>query len=301
STPVVMARLAAVAGTPVRDLVADESRGRNRWTLTREQRLTWSEELPGGNVMVEGELWSDPDPAVAELSIEAGFAESLGVGMGDTLDFDVQGLPMSFKITSIREVDWASFRINFFLLVEPGVMEDAPGWRLAAARIAPEREGTLQARVVESYPNVGVLRIRPLLEKVAGTLRRIALAVRLLGGFTVLVGIAILAGAVAATSLKRGGEAALLKSMGVTRRGVAGLFAIEYGLLGLVAGAFGGLGALVLSYGFLRFALELPGWPSLTSVPLAAAGTAALAAVAGLAASAKPLRASPIETLRAGG
>lgn len=301
STPVVMARLAAVAGTPVRDLVADESRGRNRWTLTREQRLTWSEELPGGNTMVEGELWSDPDPDVAELSIEAGFAESLGVGMGDSLDFDVQGLPMSFKITSIREVDWASFRINFFLLVEPGVMEDAPGWRLAAARIAPEREGVLQSRVVESYPNVGVLRIRPLLEKVAGTLGRIALAVRLLGGFTVLVGIAILAGAVAATSLKRGGEAALLKSMGVTRRGVAGLFAIEYGLLGLVAGAFGGLGALVLSYAFLRFGLELPGWPSLTSIPLAAVGTATLAAAAGLAASAKPLRASPIETLRAGG
>ncbi|MFT6111036.1 MAG: putative ABC transport system permease protein, partial [Planctomycetota bacterium] len=199
---------------------------------------------------------------------------------------------------SLREVDWASFRINFFLLVEPGVMEGAPGWRLAAGRIAPEREGALQASVVERYPNISVLRIRPLLEKIAGTLGRIALAVRLLGGFTVLVGIAILAGAVAATSLKRGGEAALLKSMGLTRRGVASLFAVEYGLLGLVAGAFGGLGALLLSWAFLRFGLQLPGLPSLASVPLAAIGTAVLAVVAGLAASAKPLRASPIETLR---
>ncbi|MGK0481820.1 MAG: putative ABC transport system permease protein [Planctomycetota bacterium] len=296
STPVVMARLSAVAGTPVHELIDDERRGRERWTLTREQRLTWADELPGGNTLVGGELWTDPD--VAELSIEAGFAESLGVGLGDTVSFDVQGLPMTFTITSLREVDWASFRINFFLLVEPGVMEGAPGWRLAAGRIAPEREGALQASVVERYPNISVLRIRPLLEKIAGTLGRIALAVRLLGGFTVLVGIAILAGAVAATSLKRGGEAALLKSMGLTRRGVASLFAVEYGLLGLVAGAFGGLGALLLSWAFLRFGLQLPGLPSLASVPLAAIGTAVLAVVAGLAASAKPLRASPIETLR---
>lgn len=296
STPVVMARLSAVAGVPVHELVNDERRGRGRWTLTREQRLTWAQELPGGNEIVAGELWSDPD--AAELSIEAGFAESLGVGLGDSISFDVQGLAKTFKITSLREVDWASFRINFFLLVEPGVMEDAPGWRLAAGKIEPEREGSLQAAVVMRYPNVSVLRIRPLLEKVAATLGRIALAVRLLGGFTVLVGIAILAGAVAATSLKRGGEAALLKSMGLTRRGVAGLFAVEYGLLGLVAGAFGGLGALLLSWAFLRFGLELPGLPNPVSVPLAAVGTALLAVIAGLAASAKPLRASPIETLR---
>ncbi|QDV09437.1 macrolide transporter ATP-binding /permease protein [Planctomycetes bacterium Poly30] len=296
STPVVMARLSAVAGTPVHELIDDGKRGRERWTLTREQRLTWAKDLPGGNTLVEGELWSDPD--AAELSIEKGFAESLGVGLGDTVSFDVQGLPMTFKITSLREVDWASFRINFFLLVEPGMMEDAPGWRLAAGRIDPEREGALQAAVVQRYPNVSVLRIRPLLEKVASTLGRIALAVRLLGGFTVLVGIAILAGAVAATSLKRGGEAALLKSMGMTRRGVASLFAVEYGLLGLVSGAFGGLGALLLSWAFLRFGLQLPGLPSLTAIPIAAVGTAALAVTAGLAASSKPLRASPIETLR---
>ena len=85
------------------------------------------------------------------------------------------------------------------------------------------------------YANVSMRWIRPLLEKVAATLGRIALAARLLGGFTVLVGIAILAGAVAATSLKCGGEAALLKSLGLTRLGVASLFAVEYGLLSLVA------------------------------------------------------------------
>ncbi|MEM1451877.1 MAG: FtsX-like permease family protein [Planctomycetota bacterium] len=295
STPVVMTRLAAIDGTPVSELLGDGT-GRTRWTLTREQRITWSDELPGGSTLAEGTLWSDPD--VDEVSVETDFAKRLGVGLGSTLTFDVQGVPIELRVTSLRDVDWASFRINFFLLAEPGALRGAPGWRLAAAKVDPSREDSLQSRVVEAYPNVSVLRIRPLMERVAATLGRIATAVRLLGAFTVLVGIAILAGAIAASSLKRGAEAALLKTLGVTRRGVALLFAVEYGLLGLVAGLVGGLGALALAWAFLHYGLELDGAPSVVAVPLAALGTAVLAAIAGLSASARALRSRPIEALR---
>ncbi|MEM9800233.1 MAG: FtsX-like permease family protein [Planctomycetota bacterium] len=295
STPVVMTRLAAIDGVPVSQLLDDGS-GRTKWTLTREQRITWSDTLPEGSEIIEGELWSKPD--VDEISLDFEFARSLGVGLGSELTFDVQGLPMTFEVTSLREIDWGSFRINFFLLVEPGPMEGAPGWRLAAATLDPEGEGALQSRVVDAYPNVGVLRIRPLMERVAGTLRRIGVAVRWLGLFTILTGIAILAGAIAASSLRRGAEAALLKALGVTRRGVATLFAVEYGLLGFVAGLIGGLGALALSWAFLNYGLDLRGMPSLASVPLAAIGTGVLAVLAGLSASARALRVRPIESLR---
>ena len=220
------------------------------------------------------------------------------MGLGDTIAFDVQGVTMEFLVTSLREVDWASFRINFFLLVEPGVMEGAPGWRLAAAKLPAEKERGLQARVVEAFPNVGVLRVRPLLERVASTLGRIALAVRLLGGFTILTGIAILAGAVAASSMRRGGEAALLKALGLTRRGVALLFSVEFGLLGLVAGLLGGLGALLLSWVFLSVGLDMEGVPNVAAVPAAGLATAALAILAGLASSARALGSSPMAALR---
>jgi len=177
-------------------------------------------------------------------------------------------------------------------------MEGAPGWRLAAAKLPRERESALQARVVDAYPNISVLRIRPMMERIAASLGRIATAVRLLGGFTVLTGIAILAGAVAASSLRRSTEAALLKTLGVTRRGVALLFAVEYGLLGLVAGLFGGIGALLLAWAFLTFGLDMGGLPNLASIPLAAVGTALLATLAGLSASARALRVRPMESLR---
>jgi len=306
AVPVLMARLRAINGLTIDELmderraIARETgrrRGRGRWVLTREQRLTWRAELPADNEIVAGELWSDPD--ADEVSLEEGFADDLGVELGDVLRFDVQGIEVELKVTSIRTVDWASFAINFFLVAEPGVLDEAPHMQLAAARVEPpSAELTLQNDVARAYPNVTFLRVRPILEKLAGVLERIALGVRALGSFTILTGLVILAGAVGATALRRGREAALLKTLGVTRAGVTRLFAIEYALVGLVAGAIGAVGALVLAEAFLEYVLELGGEVPLTSVPLAAVVTAALATVSGLAASVRALRVRPLETLR---
>lgn len=290
--PVAMARLRQIAGVPV-----EERSGRRSWALTREQRLTWGPDLPRGNVLVEGELWSDPGRQ--EISLEEGYAEELGVGLGDTLTFDVQGVPVELVVTSLRSVDWASFAINFFLLVEPGVLEEAPHMRLAAARLEPpEAEIALQNRVAREFPNVTLLRIRPILEKLAGVLDRIALGVRALGAFTIATGLVILAGAVAATALRRAREAALLKSLGITRGGVMRLFAVEYALLGLAAGLVGALGALALAHGFVEYVLQLETALPWSTPAVAALATAVLASVSGLAASQRALRARPMDTLR---
>jgi putative ABC transport system permease protein len=294
--PVLMARLGAIDGIGVEELSGRRG-GRSRCVLTREQRLTWRSELPADNVLVEGALWSDP--AAAEVSIEEGFAEDLGVGLGSRLTFDVQGVQVDLLVTSIRTVDWASFAINFFLVVEPGVLDDAPHQVLASARIEPpEGELALQNRTAREFPNVTLLRVRPILEKLAALLARIALGVRALGAFAVVTGLVILAGAVAAAAQRRAREAALLKALGITRAGVARLFAVEYALVGLIAGTLGALGALALAHAFLSQVLELSSDPPLAALPLAALTSALLATLSGLAASARALRTRPLETLR---
>lgn len=296
--PVVMARLAGIDGVPVDELGEGPGRrGRERWVLTREQRLTWRAELSADNELVEGALWSDPEHA--EVSLEQGFAEDLDVGLGARLAFDVQGVPIELLVTSIRTVDWASFAINFFLVVEPGVLDEAPHQVLAAARLEPAAaELALQGAIATEFPNVTVLRVRPILEKLAGLLARVALGVRALGSFTVATGLVILAGAVGATALRRAREAALLKTLGVTRGGVTRLFAVEYALIGLVAGTIGAAGALALAHAFLVHVLDLETDLPLAALPLSALASAVLASASGLAASIKALRARPLETLR---
>lgn len=297
STPVAMARLISVDGVPVAEMAAaSKEAGRSRWVLTREQRLTWGAELPPGNELLEGTLWSAPD--AAEVSLEERFARDLGAGIGTLLRFDLQGIEVSLTVTSIRRVDWSTMGINFFLMVEPGVLEDAPHWRLAAARLEGAGEDQLQNEMASAFPNVTLLRVRPLMEKVADALGRLGRAVRVLGGATILVGLAILSGAVAAGSLRRGKEAALLKVLGVTRPGVALMFALEYALIGLLAGLVGGMGATVLSWAFLEHAIELPTAFAWGALPVAALGAALLAMVSGLLASLQAIRVRPMASLR---
>jgi putative ABC transport system permease protein len=297
SVPIVGARLASVDGTPAAELAKRAGdRGRRRWIFTREQNLTSLATLPKDNVVVEGKLWSDPRP---EISIEREFAKDMGAKLGSRLVFDVQGVPIELVVTSLRTVEWRNFGINFFLVVEPGVLDDAPQLRVAAARVPATEEQGLQDRLAATVPNVTMLRVREIVEKVAAVLDRLGLGIRLLGGFAIAAGIAILAGAVGASAARRGREVAILKTLGTTRRGVVAMFAVEFALIGLVAGIIGTAGGTVLAWGVLTRGMDLA-WAWHPGVLAAAPpATALLSVVAGIAASAGALRKRPIEVLRA--
>jgi putative ABC transport system permease protein len=297
SVPVVPSRLTAIDGVSVDDLTARRPKDRNRrWLLTREQRLTYLRQLPADNVIVAGALWSDPTRA--EVSVEESFAEDLKLRLGSVLRFDIEGVPLDLTVTSIRKVNWRSFGINFSLVVEPGVLDQAPQQRFAAVRLPPGGEQRVQDMLAAAYPNVTVLRIRELLEKVGKVLNRISLGVRFLGGFTVLAGIAILAGAIGASSARRSREVALLKTLGMTRRGIATHFAVEYALIGLVAGAIGACGATALAWAVVTRGFNLTGRLEPLPLALGIVASAALTVAAGLAASVRALQRRPIEVLR---
>jgi putative ABC transport system permease protein len=297
SVPMVMARLAVIDGRPVDQVIEGMERDdERRWVFTREQRLTWREGLPPDNLLVAGELWGEE--GVAEVSVERDYAADLGVGIGSMLTLDVQGVPMDLRVTSLREVNWRSFNINFFFVVEPGVLDDAPHSRLAAARLEPGQLQGVQDRLARSTPNVAVVRVQEVLDRVSAILQLIGYGVRALGTFTVLAGLAILAGVVSAGAARRGREVALLKTLGATRAQVVAALAAEQALVGLVAGAIGSVAAAVLAWFVLTEGMNLEGgWP-LLSVAAATGATALLAMVAGVLASLGALRRRPAEILR---
>jgi putative ABC transport system permease protein len=300
SAPIVTARLAKIDGRPVAEIAA-ERKGeagvdRELWVLTREQRLTFGPTLPVDNELVAGALWIDP--ARAEVSIEERYCDDLGAGIGSVLTMDVQGLQVDLLVSSIRKVRWESFGINFFLQVEPGVLEAAPHQVLVAARLPLEREEAIEAEVALEHSNITSIRVRPLLEKALDLLSRLAVGVRVLGLFVVLVGIAILAGVVGTQAGRRVKEIGLLKAIGCTRREVVLLVALEHALQGAVAGALGGVAAFVVAHFVLRDAMAIPPELPWVALPVLPPCAALLAAIAGLAGSWRALRTSPIEALR---
>ncbi len=156
----------------------------------------------------------------------------------------------------------------------------------------------MQNRLAATYPNVTMLRLREVLDRVVGVLEQLGNGVRMLGGFTVLAGIAILAGAVSASAARRSRQAALFKTLWMTRAQVAAVFAVEYALVGLVSGVLGVVGATAMAWLIVHVGFEL-GWAWRPDAAGAALGaTVALSVVAGLAASTRALAVRPLMVLR---
>ncbi len=302
SAPVVTARIDRIADASVDSLVdATENRGR-RWALTREQRVTYLDELAPDNKILarrpaeSDSLWSDPDRW--EMSVEQDYAEDLGIEIGTSLVLDIQGVPLEFTVTSIRSVDWGTFDLNFFIVAEPAALAEAPQYRVATVRLPTGSEQGVQDRLAATFPNVTMLRIRDVLEKVGRVLDRLALGVQFLGGFTVLAGLVILSGAVSASSIRRSREIALLKTLGMVRREIALMFTIEFAVLGLLAGAVGAVGGVLLSRTVLVRGMEI-GW-TFQPMPVAAAVAASVLLSAGAAvlAGSRALATRPLGVLR---
>lgn len=267
ATPLVRSRLHAIDGRAVA-AVEDAERPhdgqqdrRKHWYLTREYVLTFLRDLPRDNRVIKGKWWK-PDQSFdrPQVSIEEDAARNLGVELGSTLTFEIQGTTIEAEVSSIRRVEWGNFSTNFYMIFSPGSLDGAPFTYVATVRVPPEEEVPLQQAVVAAFPNVTAINIGDVLDSFARILDRLALAIRSIAVFCILAGALVMAAALAATRYRRLYESVVLKALGATRGLVARSFAVEYALLGAAAGLIGTALASLLSWAVLKFILEDVTW-----------------------------------------
>ena len=266
-TPLVRSRLHAVNGQPV-PLHEDndrERRGRRdgeqekSWYFTREYVLTFLDRLPRDNVIVKGAWWGPTAGRQGtSVSLEEDAARHLGVDVGSTLEFDIQGTVLSATVSSIRKVEWNNFSTNFYMILSPGSLEGAPFTFVATVRVSPAETTLLQQAVVEAFPNVTAINIGDVMDTFSRVLERLSFAIRAIAVFCMLAGGLVMAAALATTRYRRLYESVVLKALGATRALIASSFATEYAFMGAVSGLIGTILASVLSWGVLYFVFDLP-------------------------------------------
>jgi putative ABC transport system permease protein len=255
-TPLVRSRLWALNGQPIgRENYEEREHG---WYFTREYVLTFLKDLPKDNVVTKGDWWNAVEPSrEPRVSVEEEAARRLGLDIGSTVEFDIQGAKVSGKVVSIRKVEWGNMSTNFYFIFEPGALDGAPMTYVATARIDPKEEVPLQRAVIAAFPNVSAISIRDVLDSVARVVDRISLVIRFMAGLSILAGAIVLAGALAATRFRRIYEAMILKAVGATRGAIAQTFAVEYALLGAAAGVIGTGLAVALAWGVGHWILDV--------------------------------------------
>lgn len=298
--PVLRARVVGVAGREVNLENYEDVRGRG--SLGREYTITYRAALASNERIVAGQMWDATPSAEPEVSIEQFISESFKINVGDTVRFDVLGRTIAAKVTSVRFVEWSQSRAGgFMFLFRPGVLEQAPHSFIGFLRGPQDldRRSRLQAALVRVAPNVSVIDGREILEAVKSVIDNVTLAVTVVGTLVVLSGLMILIGAVAMTKFRRVYEAAVFKTLGATRRLIATVLVIEYGLLGILAGGIGAGGAIALTWAVSKYALEIPFRPLLGLSATGVVVTTLLVAAIGVISSWEVLQRKPLATLRA--
>ncbi|GIX13656.1 MAG: drug:proton antiporter [Paracoccaceae bacterium] len=295
TAPMLRGIITRLNGVPAREARIDP---RAAWVLRGDRGVTYAAAPPPGTRITEGAWWPADysGPPLVSFAEEEG--RQLGLRLGDTITVNVLGREITATVASFREVNFRDMGINFLMVFDPQVMAGAPHTHLATIHAAPGTEGPLLRALADAFPNITAVAVRDALARVAAALGDLATATRWAAGAVLAAGLVVLIGAAAAGERQRRYEAAVLKTLGATRRRILASFALRAGLLGLAAGLVAILASGAAGWAVLRFVMEADFVPAPgPALAILAAGTLA-SLLAGLAFALRPLAARPAHVLR---
>ncbi|SFU43074.1 putative ABC transport system permease protein [Nitrosospira multiformis] len=293
--PMVRGRLTEINGKTIAS--EDYADIRAKRLVEREFNLSWASEMQSDNQIVKGRWWKPEDRGKEEISIEEDIAKTIGIHVGDTLTYDIAGSVFSAEVTSLRKVNWDSFRVNFFVVTPPGVLEQYAASYVTSFYL-PSLHVELTNQLVKEFPNLLVLDVAAILTQVQRMIEQVTKAVEFVFLFTLLAGLAVLYAAIVSTQDERIQEAAIFRTLGARRRQLARAWAAEFAILGGLAGFFAAAGASALGYVVAEYALNLTytfnSWIWLIGIGAGATGVT----LAGLLGTRAALSTPPLMTLR---
>jgi putative ABC transport system permease protein len=276
-----------------------KERPEGAWALSGERGLTYADALPEGNVVTAGRWWQSNTTA-REVSVDEDFAQAVGLRLGDKITFGVLGVETSATVTSFRRIDWQSMGFNFVFILSPPVLENAPHNLSATVDLPPgTTTGPLLQGLVRAFPSSSVIEVGGVMKQARTLLEQVGLATLAAAGVTVLAGIAVLLGAIAAARAQRSYDTVILRVLGASRAQILALLLAEYallaGMLALVALALGGTAAWLVIVKLFEFDW-LPDWGA---VALTLGGGLLAVLLFAAFASLPLLREKPAQALRA--
>lgn len=293
SAPMLRGVITQINGTPARDIAGDH------WVVRGDRGLTYAATASPSANITQGTWWDADYAGPPLISFAAEEAEEIGLDLGDTLTINVLGRDITGTIANFQEVDFSTAGIGFILTMNPSALQGAPHTFISTVYAEPEAEAAILRDLATAYPNITAIRVRDAIDRVADVLGGLAAATSYGAAATLLTGFLVLIGAAAAGADARTYEAAMLKTLGASRRMIAASFILRAALLGLAAGTVALLAGTLGGWAVSTYVMETEYnviWPSAL---LIIAGGIAATVIAGLGFARRALVARPARVLRA--
>jgi putative ABC transport system permease protein len=295
--PMVRARMTHINGKAIDDMQFATPRGKE--FATRDQNITWAEQLGRDNEITDGRWFTPEDFGKPLVSVSSEYMQELQLKVGDELQFDVSGETRTAKISSVRKVKWDSFQPNFFLMFAPGLLEGSQGTWMTAAHLEAKNPKTI-ADLVRRFPSVSVFNVDELLTQVRSIIDKALAAVQSVFLFTLLAGLVVLVAAVQASREERRYESAMLRTLGANRSTVLKGLLAEFASLGVLSGLLAAAGASIAGVFIAKRVLQIPYTPDPWVWFYGLVGGGLLVCFAGWLATRSVVNQPPVLTLRSG-
>ncbi|MEJ1970682.1 MAG: FtsX-like permease family protein [Rhizomicrobium sp.] len=295
-TPMIRGRIVSLKGVPAKDAIIAPAA---KWAVSGDRGITYAATPPEGTVITAGRWWPADYTGPMLISFDQDLADGMGLKLGDKMVLNVLGREIEGTIASLRKVDFTTGNQNFIIVVSPGLVDHAPHSFLATVRVDPKDEEPLYRAVTDAFPNISTVRVKDAIAEVDTLFQELSDGVRAASLLTILSGLLVLAGAIAAGNRGRLYDATVLKVLGATRARVALVYVVEYAVTGVLTGLLA-LGTGALAAGLIaREVLEVPLSFDLGVALLTVVGGGAATLLFGLVGALSALSARPAAQLRA--
>jgi putative ABC transport system permease protein len=293
--PMLRGRIVKLNGKPSDKVrVAPEMRS---W-LSGDRGITYGNPPGARSSVVKGDWWPADYKGAPLVSFSQRLAEGMGLEIGDSLTVNILGREFTFRIANLRQVDFSNARMNFIMVVSPGVLEGAPHAHLATARVPPAQDDAVIKAIVDQFPNVSVIPVREVLATAGMVIDQIAAGVRAASLVTLITGLLVLAGAIAAGHRFRLYDAVVMKVLGATRRQVLTTYLIEFAFLGATAGLVAAIAGSIAAWAVAAYVMEINFILDPVTLLMIIVGGAFTAMLLGIGSTWGALRAPAASTLR---
>ena len=295
--PMIRGRITELNEVLITELTNKAGSERRAPRLSSTRNLTATAVLPKDNKILSG-AWFSPTSEVSEVSVEAEFAQSNGLDLGDELVFEIEGRPLTALVTSIRSVAWDNLQPNFYLIFSPQMLQDFPSTFMTSFYLNGDQKALLSP-LLRQFPTMTVLEVDALIEQIRTIVAQVTLAVEFMLVLILLSGAMVLLASIQASLDERMKQFVILRTLGASNQLVRTSLAMEFAVLGAFAGLLAALGAELTVYGLEREIFDLDYSPSPWLWALGPILGAGLISVIGMLATRRVLDQSPVSVLRA--
>lgn len=257
--PVVTMALAGWKGKTKKEWMADSTRTASRWAINREARVSYQEEIPPDDVLMEGQYIGKHEGGDSIfISLDERYSGGLDVGIGDELVWNVQGAMIKTYVGSIRKINFRKLESRFFILFPTGVLENAPQFLILVTK-SPSKQITADYRnaVVKKMPNVSVIDLGSILVTLNDIITKVSYVIKFMAAFSILIGLIVLISSLFLSKFQRIRESVLLRTLGAVEKKIYRINAVEYASLGILSALTGISLATIGSFFLAKYVFEL--------------------------------------------